>query len=57
MSYKVAKDCFKENIVLTGGGKADPVSFNHYNGLFQLTQQLERDLSDLRDRLARLERH
>ena len=56
MSYKVAKDCFKENITLTGGSQVDPVSFNHFNGLFQLTQQLERDLSDLRDRLARLER-
>jgi hypothetical protein len=55
VSYKVAKDCFKENITLTGGAKSDPVSFNLYNGLFQLTQQLERELLEMRERLGILE--
>ena len=56
MSYKIARDCFKENIALTGGAKADPVSFNLYNGLFHLTQQLERDLLEMREQIAKLEK-
>lgn len=55
MSYTLAKNCFKENIALTGGAKADPVSFNLYNGLFQLAQQLERDGADIQRRLRRIE--
>ena len=55
MTYRVAKNCFKENITLTGGAQKDPVSFNLYNGLFQLTQQLEQDNAALEARLQKAE--
>lgn len=57
MSYSVATSCFKENIALTGGANNDPVSFNLYNGLFQLTQQLQRDNADLMTRLRKIEQN
>ncbi len=55
VAYNVAINCFQENIRLTGGAREDPVSFNLYNGLFQLTQQLQRDNLDLVHRMQSLE--
>jgi hypothetical protein len=55
MSYRLARECFKENIQLTGGAQKDPVSFNLYNGLFQLATELENDLTDLKNRIKRIE--
>jgi len=56
MSYQLAQNCFKENIGLTGGAQTDPVSFNLYNGLFQLTRQLSSDIRELKQESDRLKR-
>ncbi len=55
MSYSIAKNCFKENILLTGGVERDPVSFNLFNGLHMLAGQLERDMLALQNQLRRIE--
>ena len=55
MSFNLAKSCFRENIQLTGGADRDLVSFNLYNGLFQLAQQLEKDLESLKGQVRQLE--
>ena len=56
MTYTTAKNCFKENIQLTGGADKDPVGYNLFNGLFQLTQQLSSDMDDIRRELNSLRR-
>ena len=55
MSYRDAAKCFSENIRLTGGAQADPISFNLYNGLRMLTEQMERDIYHLQKKVAELE--
>jgi hypothetical protein len=51
MSYEIAKTCFEENLQLIGEPSLDPKMFNLSSGLFNLTQQIEDDVSEINRKL------
>ena len=54
MSYVTARECFEENLTLIGGAQDDPVAYNLYTGLLNLTESVERDLDRMHRALADL---
>jgi hypothetical protein len=48
MNYDTAKRCFSENIRLFAPAQSQPEKFNHYNGLFNLTEGIEADQNSIK---------
>lgn len=53
MSYSTAKACFTENKQLIDP-RSDPQLFNLYNGLLNLTAQLETDIAEIKKKLKQI---
>jgi hypothetical protein len=53
MSYATAKACFLEN-KQSVNAKSEPQLFNLYNGLLNLTVQLETDIAEMKRKLKQI---
>ena len=51
MSYEIAETCFEENLQLIGEPALDPKMYNLCAGLFNLTKQIEDDVSEINRKL------
>jgi len=54
MSYQSAKNCFNENVALFANPQTNPEKYNLYDGLSNLTQAMENDLSAIKDLLEQI---
>lgn len=54
MDYYTARKCFAENIQLFGNPQEAPEKFNLYNGLVNLAEAIEHDMSNIKDQIQYL---
>lgn len=55
MYYDTAMKCFKENIQLFANPNNNPEKFNLYNGLANLSEGLEHDMSNINNQIQYLQ--
>lgn len=55
MSYNFAAHLFRQNLTLRGDEKNDPVQWNLYTGLAQLTEQLQQDIQQMQQMLREID--
>ena len=55
MDYYTASECFKENLTLFSDPGSTPEKFNLYKGLLELTEAIEVDMRDIKNRLQQIE--
>ena len=55
MDYYTASECFKENLTLFSDPGATPEKFNLYTGLMNLTEAIEVDMRNIKNKLQQIE--